>query len=182
MKLSLNLASRRYVNQRALKRFYLLLSLLLVLVLTFQTKSYLQGRSEIESVRSSLAQLRQQLQGGTVESLSAEQIDAQQRRFRQAQVLLQRDAFRWTALFDRLEKRLPAGASVRSFNPDYAQKSLVLTGVVRGLNDLQQLLDNLHAEHFQQVFLQSQNRVEVSDGAGGKRSALSFSIKLEGVF
>jgi len=182
MKLSLNLASRSYVNQRALKQLYLLLCLLLLLLLAFQVKSCLVSRDEINAVQNSLHELRQQLHGELPESLPAEQIQAQQQRYLYAGKLLQRDAFRWTALFTRMENLLPDGVSIRSFTPDYQERELVLIGVARDLADLRKLLDKLHADSFQQVFLQSQNRIEVSDGADGKKPAISFSIKLEGVF
>jgi len=182
MKLSLNLSSRRYVNQHALKQLYLLLCLLLIMLLIFQIKSYLQSRGEIAKVEQNLRELQQQHGRAPAERLTDEQIKMQQQEYSQARDWLQRDAFRWTALFDRLEKRLPDGVSIRSFNPDYKQKSLMLTGVARKLSDLQALLDNLHTDDFQQVFLQSQSRVDVSDGSGGKKKALSFSLKLEGVF
>jgi type IV pilus assembly protein PilN len=183
MKLSLNLASRSYVNQRALKQLYLALCLLFLLLLALQVKSYLQSRGEIGAAQDSLRELQQQLRGGAVtEQLTNEQIEKQLQQYQQARVLLQRDAFRWTALFDRLERVLPDGVSIRSLNPDYQQRDLVLIGVARGLPDLQKLLDNLHADSFQQVFLQNQDRIEVSAGAGDKKPALSFSIKLEGVF
>jgi type IV pilus assembly protein PilN len=182
MKLSLNLASRSYVNQRALKRLYLLLGLLLLALLAVQLKVVVRGRAELSEVQNNLSQLRQQLQEMNAVPLSTEQIKLQNQQHLQARMLLERDAFRWSALFDRLEKQLPEGASILSFNPDYTEQSLVLIGIARNLGDLQQLLDNLHRDTYRQVFLRSQSRVEVSDGAGGKKTALNFSIKLEGVF
>lgn len=182
MKLTLNLASRRYVNQRALKHTYLGLLLLLVALLAWQLTGILQQQQEVTQIQGQLQNLQLQLQEVPVERLSPEQLKSQQQQYQWAQALLQRDAFRWTALFDRLEHLLPNGASIRSLNPDYQKDTLVLVGVVKELTDLQTLLDRLHADSFTQVFLQNQSQILVSDGAGGKKSALSYSIKLEGVF
>ena len=182
MKLSLNLASRSYVNQRALKKTYQAVLVLLIGLLVWQLLSVWQLSQNIDLVQANLKQLQGQLEKGAVERLSPEQIKAQEQEHQQAQALLRRDAFRWTGLFDRLENLLPDGASIRSLNPDYQQRTLVLSGVVRALPDLQALLDNLHDDSFKQVFLQSQSQTEVNDGQGGKRSALLFSIKLEGMF
>jgi type IV pilus assembly protein PilN len=71
---------------------------------------------------------------------------------------------------------------LRSFNPDYAKNSLSILGVAKTLAQLQALLDNLQAAQFQQVYLENQGEVDVDNGRGGKRKALSFSIRLEGVF
>lgn len=182
MKLSLNLASRTYLNQRALRQIYLLLGLLFLVLLAFQIKIYLTSHQQRLGLEKNIADLQTQLHGEPAPQLTADQISLQQQEHRQAEMLLQRDAFRWTALFDRFERLLPSGVSIRSFNPNYQQGQLQINGVARQLSDLQTLLNNLHGEKFRQVFLESQDWVEVSDGTGGEKPALGFSIRLEGVF
>ncbi len=185
MKVTLNLASRRYVNRRALNRLGILFVLLLLVLLTLQVRGYLQRQNHVRNYKENLAEMRQeyqQLLGKTVQSLSPEQLEQQTREFHQAQTLLQRDAFRWTVLFDRLEGLLPAGVSINSFNPDYKSKSLELSGIARNLADLQHLLNNLHKDSFTQVFLNNQTQIKMTDGQTGELPALSFSVTLEGVF
>lgn len=185
MKVTLNLASRRYVNRRALKFLGILFILLLLVLLTFQVSGYLQRQRQAQQYEKNLAELErehQQLLGQTVQSLTPPQSERQKLALQQAKTLLQRDAFRWTVLFDRMEKRLPSGVSITSFTPDYKTQSLDLAGYARNLSDLQRLLNNLHSDSFKQVFLQSQSQVIVSDGQGGEVPALSFNLKLEGVF
>ena len=185
MKVTLNLASRRYVNRRALNQLGILIVLLLLILLTVQVRGYLLRQKHVQNYEKNLAEMRQeylQLQGKNVQSLSPDQLEEQQREYNQAQTLLQRDAFRWTVLFDRLERLLPAGVSINSFNPDYKTKNLELSGIARSLADLQRLLNNLHKDSFTQVFLTSQTQIKISDGQGGELPALSFSLTLEGVF
>ena len=182
MKLTLNLASRRYVNQRALKRSYLLLGLLLLVVLGIQFSHLLKTERELAAVQQNLRNLQQQMGGNAPAQLPADQLKKQLALHQLAGELLARDAFRWTGLFDLLERTLPVGVSLRSLSPDYKQKSLVLNGVAKDLKSLQRLLDNLHAEKFEQVFLENQSRIEINDGRGGKLPVLSFNIKLTGVF
>lgn len=182
MKLTLNLASRRYVNERALKLACLLLVAFLLLLLLFQARTSLQSREQILAMNVAIEKLAQQLQGEIPKRFSKEQIAAQQQDFAQAEALLRKDAFRWSALFDRMEGLLPENVSIRSFSPNYKEGSLVISGVAKNLIDLQDLLDNLHADSFRQVFLQNQNQIEVFDFQDEKRTALSFSILLEGVF
>ncbi|HEY5672979.1 MAG TPA: PilN domain-containing protein [Malonomonas sp.] len=185
MKVTLNLASRRYVNRRALNRLGILLLMLLLVLLTFQVRGFLLRQNQVQNYEKNLVEMQQeyqQLLGKTVQSLSPEQLARQQVEFNQAQTLLQRDAFRWTQLFDRLEKLLPAGVSIASFTPDYKSRSLELSGSARTLADLQRLLNNLHNDSFAQVFLNSQTQIKVSDGQGGEVSALGFNVTLEGVF
>ncbi len=86
---------------------------------------------------------------------TAEELGKQRQTYHQAEASLQRDAFRWTGLFDRMEKLLPDGVSLRSFNPDYAKNSLSILGVARTLTQLQTLLDNLQNAQFQQMYLEN---------------------------
>lgn len=182
MKLTLNLASRRYVNERALKLGCLIVTLLLILLLLLQGRNCLNDREQNLVKQANIDQLEEKLQGKIPQRFSKEQIVLQQQDFARAQDLLQKDAFRWTVLFDRLEVLLPKNVSIRSFSPNYKAGSLLITGVARNLIDLQDLLDNLHADTFQQVFLKSQSQIEVLDYQEAKRPALAFSILLEGVF
>jgi len=185
MKVTLNFASRRYVNRRALNQLGMLFILLLLSVLFFQVNGYLQSWNQRQQYEKNLAELRQeyqQLRGKTPQNLDSALIEEQTGKFQQAESLLKRDAFRWTALFDRMEKRLPSGVSITGFSPDYKTQSLELSGLARDLSDLQSLLNNLHKDSFEQVFLQNQSQVKVSDGQGGEILALDFSVKIEGVF
>ena len=182
MKLSINLASRRHINQSALKLFLSVTVILLVLLLGVQIKQSLQDWQLSINYQSHLDTLQEQLQGKLPERLSTAELAQQQQVYDQAKTLLQRDAFRWTALFDRMELLLPSGVSLRSFKPGYDMNILMIAGVAKDLKSLQDLLDNLQKEKFHQVFLKNHSEVKVNDGLGGSRTALSFSISLKGVF
>ena len=182
MKLSINLASQRYLNQPVLKLIFSCAIFFLLVILALQGNAYLQNRQLSLQHQAHLETLREQLRGKLPERLTAKDLAAQRQKYHQAEALLQRDAFRWTGLFDRMENLLPDGVSLRSFNPDYVKNSLSILGVARTLPQLQALLDNLQAAQFQQVYLENQGEVEVDNGRDGKRMVLSFSIRLEGVF
>ncbi len=182
MKLSINLASRRYLNQQSMKLIFSSIIMFLLLILAMQGNSYLQNRQQTLQYQAHLESLQKQLHGKLPERLTPEELAEQHQGFEQAEALLQRDAFRWTALFDRMETLLPNGVSLRSFNPDYDKNSLRINGVAKNLKNLQDLLDNLQSAQFSQVYLENQGEVDVDNGRGNKRKALSFSISLGGVF
>lgn len=182
MKLTLNLASRSYVNERALKWGYLLFALLILLILLFQLRISLHTWQLNLDYRTDIEAIEKQLRGKIPAHFTAEQISAQKQSLGRAKELLREDAFRWTVLFDRMEGLLPRDVSIRSFNPNYSDGTLVLTGVCKKLPDLQKLLDNLYASSFKQVFLQNQSQIETLGYDEINRTALQFSIRLEGVF
>jgi len=181
MKLTLNLASRRYYDQELVRRWlYSLLSVLLLL-LVFQGYQWFTTRQQILIHQASVEELRKDL-GLQPDLMTPEALTDRYTDYRTAQQLLQRDSFRWTELFDRFEHLLPEGISLRSFQPDYKGNSLRVEGVARDLRHLQALLDHLLADHFTQVYLRQHSNIQVSDGRGGQRSALSFTLEIEGVF
>lgn len=182
MKLSINLASRRHMNQGLFQLTFVVLLLLLVAVLVFQGSAYLKGYRLSQTYQSHLDELQQQLQGKQPERIDPQAVAERQQSYDQARRLLQRDAFRWTALFDRMEALLPAGVSLLSFNPNYEQKNLQINGLAKDLKALQALLDNLETEKFDPVYLNSQGETDVDDGRGEKRVALTFTISLGRIF
>ena len=182
MKLLINLASRCYLNQRALNLALSATIMLLVVVLLLQLNGYLEDRRQAATYESHLRELQQQLQGEQPQRLDPAELESRQQTYRQAQRLLERDGFQWTALLSQMEELLPEGISLRRFQPDYGGRSLALSGVARNLVSLQQLLSNLQTADFSSVYLTRQNRVSISDRSGAQRDALSFTIALEGVF
>ncbi|PLY04775.1 MAG: hypothetical protein C0622_02260 [Desulfuromonas sp.] len=182
MKLSINLASRRYVNQRAMQMVFILLVLALVAILLLQGNSLLQDYQLSQSYRTHLAELQKELKGTLPERLSPAEIAERRLLYEQADVLLTRDSFRWTVLFDKMEKLTPDGVSYQGFTPDYEKSNLKVSGVAKDLAALQSLLDNLYAAGFDQVYLRNKGESSVDDGRGGKRLALTFSLDVEGVF
>lgn len=182
MKLTVNLASRRHLNRKLLNLTFSLFILLLFFVVLLQGKAFIDDYKLAKTYQSHLAALQQDLLGKRPEKVDPKEMAAQRQDYNRAEKLLQRDAFRWTALFDRMEILLPDGVSLKSFQPDYEKNSLAINGIARSLKNLQALLDELHTANFQQVYLKSQGEVSVDDGRGGKTIALNFSISLTGVF
>lgn len=182
MKLAINLASRRQLNQRLLNLTYNFSTLLLIFVLLVQGKALFDDYTLAKTYQLHLDAMQQELLGKQPEKVDQKEIAEQLQSYNRAKNLLQRDAFRWTALFDRMEILLPEGVSLRSFRPDYGKNSLAINGVARSLNNLQIFLDKLQKDNFQQVYLKKQGEVSADDGRGGKITALSFSISLTGVF
>ncbi len=186
MKLTLNLASRRYVNRRALNHGFIAAAALLVLFCLWSLVGLIEQHELLKQNRQQVAEIEQQLRvlrGGPVKPLSEEERSRIEAQFLIAQRLLEQDAFRWTKLLDRMEALLPAGVSINSFRPDFGKDSLALDGQARSLKEMRQFLDRLLKKGgFQQVYLNSHSRTKVRDYADNEREAVTFSVQLQGVF
>jgi type IV pilus assembly protein PilN len=186
MQLNLNFASRRYVNRKAINRGYWIVATALLGFLVWGSTQGLLTRGHILQSQGQLANLQQdqqELLGTRSVPLDSRRIEEIRRQFAQNQKLLDQDAFRWTALFDRMERLLPAGISIRGFKPDYEERTLAIEGVARDLSSLQEFLDRLlGSDAISNAYLNRQAFVSLRDAQGTERSALSFSVNLEGVF
>jgi type IV pilus assembly protein PilN len=186
MKISLNLATRTYVNRRALYALYALLAVLLVFWLGFSLSVWQKERAEIAQLEERLQKVRGQLgdlgdEGGAPPDSSDYQALLDDLAF--ADDLLHRDSFQWTELFLRLEQLLPDGASLRSLRPEHRERALSLTAVARENEQMNRFIDQLMAsEELNQVLLLSQERTEVTDPAGQERPAVRFTLLIQEAF
>lgn len=186
MKLHLNLASRRYLNNRLVTYGFLGLTALLVLFALWFGQKLMVQRQQLARYQQQAQEITQQLnrlRGEPRKPLSVAERAQLEETFTQARHLLKRDAFRWTALLDQMEELLPQGVSLAGFRPDYTKNRLAMTGRARSLKQMRLFLDRLLKDQgFTRVFLQSHSRIMVKDYAGQERRAIAFSLELDGVF
>lgn len=185
MKLTLNLASRSYLNRRALYTAYAALGTALALLLVLNLAFYLRGQGQVRHLKVRLAELDRELAGG--QDVAA---DFSPSAYRQllgevafANEILVKDSFRWTALLDRLEEVVPDKVMIRGIQPDYKAGSLRLTGQARRVRDLRLFLDNLIlSPDFNDVYLLQQAREVSKSDRGRAREGIGFSIVVKGAF
>ncbi len=186
MKLNLNLASRTYVNRRALLAFYGALSGLLALLLAVNVVFFFRDMAHGRRVKAHLAELDQELGAQLAEAgpeAPPEELKDLRSEIEFANGVLERDSFRWTALLDHLEEVSFEGVTIQTIQPEFKDKTLKLGGQAKGVGELRTFLDRAIASpHFREVYLLDQRTQEVTDTLGRKRQAVSFNILLKGVF
>jgi Tfp pilus assembly protein PilN len=185
MKLTLNLASRTYLNRRLLYGFYLAVSGLLVLLLALGIGFHVRSHAQVKQIQKHLAELGRKTAAETRSEDSPISAAAYEKLLKDIQFtneLLAQDSFRWTALLGRLEEVVPEKVAISGIQPDYKGKSLSLSGMASGVEALQQFLDNLlSSTHFGDVYLLQQSRLKASS-PGEAAGAISFSIVVRGAF
>ncbi len=184
MKPTLNLASRTYLNRRAVNALYLIVGVVLVVLLAWNVAAIFQSRSQSAQLRTRLAELEQEMasrRGSNADFSPAAQDDLR-KRMAFANDIIGRDSFRWTELLNRLEQVLPPGVRISGIQPDHKAASLRLVGMARSVADLRNFLDRLmKSADFSDAYLLQQGTVEFQDVAG-EREVTSFSIVVKGAF
>lgn len=186
MKLTLNLASRTYVNRRALSLLYAVLIGILVLLLALNLSLFIRSQRHSARIRAHMAELDRELgqlraeAGGDV---APEQLQELLVEISFANEILDKDSFRWTDLLNRLEELTFEGVTIRSLQPDYKQGSLKISGLAQDVGDLRRFMDRLFkSPYFKDVFLLQQGGAKVKDNLGRERQAIEFGIVLKGAF
>ncbi len=183
MNYSINMASRTYVNKKALHLIYLVCGVILVAGLLYSTGYYFSLRSQIAATESRLQELEEKILasqgGGEAAGYSAARYERVLEEIRLANGILKRDSFRWTALLDQLEAVIPQNVKIQSIAPDHEKKSVKITGLARDLKDMKRFLDNLIGSgNYGDVLLLNQDVEET----GNVKTGIRFSIDLLGAF
>jgi type IV pilus assembly protein PilN len=185
MKLSLNLASRSYLNRRALYGCYTFLLSLLVLLLALNLAFYFRSQSQARHLKERLAEFDKELAGRqeTAVDFSPAAYEEMLEEIAFANEILLKDSFRWTALLDRLEEVVPDKVIIRGIQPDYKNGSLNLTGEARRVEDLRHFLDNLiQSSNFSDVYLLQQARDAGKGRNDGGQGNIGFTLVVRGAF
>ena len=183
MKFKLNLASRIYINRRALHFGYgaLIGLLLLMLVLNLMNAVLLQRH---------IGQLQNHLKAfPTPEALAGETsgklgrpLEKVIEEIRFANEILEKRSFYWTGFLDQLENLAAEKIKIRSIQPNFKDRNVRLTGLAKNLQDLRQFLEKLSAEAaFSEYLLLDQGQETLKEGGGAAQEAVTFSVLVNGV-
>ncbi len=185
MELRLNLARKPYLNRKRV-RFWLLLvcgvlGLLLALNLRYGYLNYQQMRVFDERFR----ELDEQV--STVQSIPADYSPAAHAAVlgdvALANLIMDADRFRWTALLDRLERLLPADVSVRTLQPNFEKRSLQLTATARDVAAMTAFIDNLlQSDDLNQAFLLSHADTDDQQFGAAGAKVVGFTLEIREAF
>lgn len=186
MKPQINLASRSYINRRGLNALYTVLIALFLLLLFLHGRTLFSLQARQSQAEKHLAEVRQTLgylKNDKNAKQTTDELTAMRQEIAWANTILRQDSFRWTALLGHLEEVITDSTRIRSIQPQFKDGSLKISGVAKNVTALQDFLDRVVASpHFTDVYLFSQNRVEIKDAGGRAHETLNFSLELKGAF
>ena len=171
MKLTINLATRRYVNQRQLNAVLAVSFALLAVLLVYLVRQVALNQAEIDSVKKKSAAA--DLDRAGVQSIPPEQIKALEKRIAFGNALIEKKAVDWLSMLDKLEQVVPAGVALTQIQPNLQRGTLQITGVALAFGNLRSLLESMEqSQNFTEVYLLGQNERKV----GKSQHGLGFTI------
>jgi type IV pilus assembly protein PilN len=169
MKLTINLATRRYLNLRLLNIWLLAGFILLGALLILKVREVAYNQAELATIRRQSAVAESRPGEAPV---SPAQLNALAAKALFANALIARKSVNWLNLLDLLEEVVPNGVALSAIQPDKGDL-LKLGGVARNFADLRALLENMErSKNFSEVYLLSQSETKV----GLTQQGLSFSV------
>lgn len=171
MRLTINLATRRYINKRRLNAWLAAGLIILGFLLVYQVRAIANNQVKIDGIKKESARATSGAATGV--TVTPDQMKALEARIAFGNELIDRKTVNWIALLDKLEEVVPAGVALTQVEPLLKEQSLRIGGTARNFMALRVLLENMEqSPNFTEVYLMSQNDVKV----GKNEEGLGFSI------
>lgn len=171
MNLTINLATRRYINVRQLNTMLAVAFVVLAALLIFKVRSLANNQAEINRIKAESAAASRGTKGGP--TVTPEQMKALDAKIAFANSLIDQKTLNWVVLLDKLELVVPAGVALTQVSPGIKDQTLKFTGVALSFDRLRNLLENMEqSPNFSEVYLLSQAEQKV----GKTQQGLGFSI------
>jgi type IV pilus assembly protein PilN len=178
MRFVLNLATKRYVDQRSVTLILgsvVVLALLAALYNGFRIAGNVQALQQVEGQLAAIAGSYQKGSG-----VSEKEYTALLGTIAQTNDILVRKGREWLLIFQRLEETVPDGVAITSLEPDMKAKNLKIQGVAGSFGRLRRFVENLQGSpHFRAVSLES--HAENREGEMG-RTTVTFTLSCGGDF
>lgn len=160
MKLTINLATRRYLNYRRLNAWLIAGLLLLGALSVWQLRTVGYRLGELARIRGLEAAAT--AGSAALPTVGEAQLKAQAAKVRFANGIIDRKAVNWLQLLDYLEEVVPEGVALSRIEPREHDKPLQLAGVASSFAQLRALLENMErSKNFAEVYLLTQSEVKV---------------------
>ncbi len=187
MKLTINLATRRYVNLRQLNAVLAVCFVVVLLLLIYLVREVATNQAEINRIKGQMAAANRGPAGAP--PIPAAQMNELDAKIAFANTLIERKTTNWVELLDKLEQVVPAGVMITQVDPasqpgegekekekekeKKGAQGIKVSGVALSFANLRTLLETMErTPGFSDVLLLNQGDVK----AGTTQRGYSFSV------
>lgn len=170
MLLKINLASRTYLNRKKFNTVVMAVGIVLGLFLLINIRDVASNAGDISSTARQIAVY----DGKAPAVVPEKEYQTVLAKIRFANQIIDKKAFSWISLLDRLETVVPDGVALNAIEPNTKTGELKLGGVAKSFKNMRQLMENLESSnYFRDVFLVSQTDLKI----GQTQRGLTFKIE-----
>lgn len=173
-----NLASRPFYNERVVRAGLLVVALLTMAFALFNAARIVSLRGHTADLNGRIAEANKRSAELSAEAqrirqaLNQQDLTTVQAAARQANELIERRAFSWTALFNHFENTLPPSVRITAVQPQVDNEGrlvLSITAVSRQVEDLQRFIDQMEDSG---AFTSTLARAESIEEDGSRRTQI----------
>jgi type IV pilus assembly protein PilN len=173
MRLTINLATRIYINKRRLNFFIACAFIILTLLLLVNGRKIAAGFGDKGRLDQGIKVLEGKARETKTSPVPEKEYQALLSSIKFANGIIEQKSFDWLMLFDRLESVVPEGIAIASIEPSPKDDGLKLAGMARNFANLRKFVENLEESNFfTEVYLVSQSNVQGPEG----RNVTGFNI------
>jgi len=179
MRLTINLATRIYINMRRLNLFIAGAFILLTLLLLVNARNIAAGFVEKGKLSHGIKVLEGSARETKNTAVPEKEYHALLASIKFANGIIEKKSFDWLTLFDKLESVVPEGIAIASIEPSPKDNGLKLAGMAKNFGNLRKFMENLEeSKLFTEVYLVSQSNIQGQDG----RNGTGFSITCKAMY
>lgn len=172
MQIRTNLATRTYIDKKKLNNILLAVIAVLLLFLLVQIKICAFNAGEISRLNAMKISMESKFKKKRID-FSEKDYKKLTEDIKFANGIIERKAYDWVGLLNRLEAVVPDGLTLTSVVPDSKDKTLKLSGVSMNFKTVQHFLENLEESNFfHDIYLEKQDESKTLEN----KKTLSFSI------
>lgn len=185
MRLTINLATKRYVNPRQLNAVLAVCFVVVALMLVYLVREVATNQAEINRIKGQMVTASRGPAGAP--PIPAAQMDELDAKIAFANSLIDRKTVNWVGLLDKLEQVVPAGVMVTQVDPSApagegekekkGAQAVKVNGVALSFANLRALLENMErTPGFSDVLLLNQGDVKVGTSQRGYTFSVSCKV------
>lgn len=185
MKLTINLATRRYVNLRQLNAVLAVCFVVILLLLVYLVREVATNQAEINRIKGQMTAANRGPAGAP--PIPAAQMNELDAKIAFANTLIERKTTNWVELLDKLEQVVPAGVMITQVDPasqpgegekeKKGGQGIKVSGVALSFANLRTLLETMErTPGFSDVLLLNQG--DVKEGTTQRGYSFSVSCKV----
>jgi type IV pilus assembly protein PilN len=173
MRLTINLATKIYINTRRLNFFIVAAFALLFILLLINVRSIATDFGSIDRLNHGIATIDKKTKKTTGVAVPEKEYQALLGRIEFANRVIGQKTLNWLMLFDKLESVVPDGVAITAIEPSPKDEGLKLDGMAKDFGGLRKFMENLEdSKFFTDIYLVSQSDTQVSADQKG----ISFHI------
>ena len=178
MRLTINLATRIYINMRRLNLFIAGAFILLTLLLLVNARNIAEGFVEKGKLSHGIKVLEGSARETKNTAVPEKEYHALLASIKFANGIIEKKSFDWLTLFDKLESVVPEGIAIASIEPSPKDNGLKLAGMAKNFGNLRKFMENLEeSKLFTEVYLVSQSNIQGQDGRNGTGFSITCKAK-----